>query len=231
MQADQFTTGARLQSYIDKVNAADPDIVLIAGDIVTNSADYIDISARYLGKIKSRYGVYSCVGDHDNWAYRGDNERSVREITDTLSKVNIKMIDNDKITIGVDTARIGITFVTNTYVERINEGMLDSLTNHYSGSDLKIFLTHQPREYLVKTAVENDYDLIFAGHTHGGQITLFFPFYNLSPTLLETKYVKGDFHFGDAMLVVNRGLGVSISPVRYNATPEMTLIVVENKNR
>ena len=75
-----------------------------------------------------------------------------------------------------------------------------------------------------------NYDLFLAGHTHGGQITILFPFVNLTPTLLETKYVKGDFTFDDMNIVVTRGLGMSLAPVRYNSTPEVTLIVLKNKN-
>ncbi|OGU57735.1 MAG: hypothetical protein A2V66_17275, partial [Ignavibacteria bacterium RBG_13_36_8] len=153
VQADQFTKYSKLHNYIEKVNATNPDLVLIAGDIVTGNPDYISLAAEYLGKIKARYGVYSCVGDHDNWAYRNDYERSLREITEALAKVNIKMIDNGKVNIAVDSANIGITFITNTYVERIPDNLLDSLSNHSKHYDLKIFLTHQPREYLLDKAV------------------------------------------------------------------------------
>jgi len=229
VQADQFTTPRRLQDFIDKVNDTNPDLVLIGGDIITGTSDYLNISAEYLGKIKSKYGVYSCVGDHDNWMYRREYERSVNDVTKALESVNVKMIDNDKVTIDIDTAKVRITFITNTYVERIDSTKLDSLTNHSAGYDLKIFLTHQPREYLINEAHKKDYDLMLVGHTHGGQITILFPFYNFAPTLIETEYVKGDFRFGDMLMIVNRGLGVSLSPVRYNSTPEITLIGIESE--
>lgn len=229
VQADQFTTPRRLQDFIDKVNDTNPDLVLIGGDIITGTSDYLNISAEYLGKIKSKYGVYSCVGDHDNWMYRREYERSVNDVTKALESVNVKMIDNDKVTIDIDTAKVRITFITNTYVERIDSTKLDSLTNHSAGYDLKIFLTHQPREYLINEAHKKDYDLMLVGHTHGGQITILFPFYNFTPTLIETEYVKGDFRFGDMLMIVNRGLGVSLSPVRYNSTPEITLIGIESE--
>lgn len=229
VQADQFTTPARLDDFINKVNDTHPDLVLVGGDIITGSVEYLGTSAEYLSKIKSPYGVYSCVGDHDNWMYGREYERSLHDVKHALDDVDVKMVDNDKVTIDVDTAKVRITFITNTYVERIDSTTLDSLTNHSVGSDLKIFLTHQPREYLVDEAIAKNYDLMLAGHTHGGQITIFFPFYNLTPTLIETNFVKGDFWFDNMLLVVNRGLGVSLSPIRYNSTPEITLIVVSSK--
>lgn len=226
VQADKYTDSARLENYISKVNEVEPDLVLIAGDVITGSPDYINLAAESLSKINSKYGVYACVGDHDNWAYRSDYVRSLKEVTEALDSVNVPMIDNQNLTLDVDSAQICISFITNTYVGRINEQTLDSLTTHIADCDLKIFLTHQPRSYLIEHAKEKDFDLMFAGHTHGGQITFLFPFVDLSPTLIETNYVKGDFWLGNMLLVVNRGLGMSLVPLRYNSTPEVSVIVI-----
>lgn len=229
VQADRYTNAYRLERFIDKVNETNPDLVLIAGDVITSTPDYIYEAARFLGKIKSMYGIYSCVGDHDNWAYRNDTPRSLREVTSALSSKNIEMIDNQKKILTVDSAKIGITFVTNTYVESINRNSLDSLTSGGNNVDLKILLTHQPRQFIIDEALKKNYDLFLAGHTHGGQLTFWFPFINLSPTLVETKYVRGDFHFGNMLAVINRGLGMSLIPLRYNSTPEVTVIVLKSK--
>jgi predicted MPP superfamily phosphohydrolase len=229
IQADRYTDNKRLDRFITRVNSLNPDLVLIAGDLVTSTPDYIDLSASYIGKIKSKYKVYSCVGDHDNWAYRGFSERSINEITAALKKYGAEMINNGNRKINVKGAEIGITFVTNTYVEFINEEMLNNLTNGEKHSDLNIFLTHQPRYNLIENAYNNNYDLMLAGHTHGGQITFLFPFIYLSPTLFETKYVRGDFYFDDMLLVVTRGLGMSLVPIRYNSTPEIVLIKLKKK--
>lgn len=228
IQADRYTDETRLNRYIEAVNSTNPDLVLIAGDVITSSPDYIQTAAEFIGKIKSTYGVYSCVGDHDNWAYRRDTPRSIREITEALKYHSVEMVDNDIRTINIDETRIGITFITNTYVESITDSLLTKLSdsNH---KDFKIFLTHQPQNFLINNAKNNSYDLFLAGHTHGGQITFLFPFIHLSPTLVETKYIKGDFYFDDMLAVVNGGLGMSLAPVRYNSTPEVVLITLRIK--
>ena len=229
IQADRYTNDTRLERFISKVNSTNPDLVLIAGDMITSTPNYINISAKYVGELKSRHGIYSCIGDHDNWAYWRDNGRSVKEIADALKKKNVQMIDNGRRVIDVNNSEIEITFVTNTYVERISDQALDSLTWLDKNYDLKIFLTHQPRNKFIDAAVKHKYDLLLNGHTHGGQVTFFFPFYNLSATLIETKYVRGDFKFGDLLMIVTRGLGMSLLPLRYNSTPEVTLIVLNKK--
>ncbi|HEX2865911.1 MAG TPA: metallophosphoesterase [Ignavibacteriales bacterium] len=226
MQADAYTNRKRLGRYIGKVNETKPDLVLVGGDVITSSPDYIGLAAEYLGGIKSRLGVYSCVGDHDNWAYRNDNPRSLREVSTALKEKKVYMLNNENKIFSVGGARIGVTFVTSTYMGRIGVDLLDRLTevNH---SDLKILLTHQPSQYLVDRASEEHYDMLLAGHTHGGQITFLFPFHSFTFTQLETPYVKGNFHIGNMLMVVTRGLGMSIVPFRYNSTPEITVITLK----
>jgi predicted MPP superfamily phosphohydrolase len=228
IQADHYTDKPRLEKFISTVNSLNPDLVLIAGDLITTGPDYIILSGQEVGKIKSKYGVYSCVGDHDNWAYRDNYAKSVEEVESSLYANNVLMVDNGIKLIKVDSAEINVTFITNTYVQTVPTYILDSLVSNSNG-DFKIFLAHQPRQFLIDAAKKYDYNLYLAGHTHGGQITFVFPFIQLTPTMFETKYTKGDFWFGNMLMVVTRGLGMSLAPIRYNSTPEVTLIVLKKK--
>jgi hypothetical protein len=228
IQADRYTDEKRLDKFISIVNNLKPDLILIAGDLITTGPDYIELSGREVGKLKAKYGVYSCVGDHDNWAYRNDYAKSRADVEASLEANNVDMVDNGMRKINFNGTEIEITFITNTYVQTVPENVLDSLSS-IDGSDLKIFLVHQPQPRLIEVARKNNYDLYLAGHTHGGQITFVFPFIYLTPTMFETKYTRGDFWFGSMLMVVTKGLGMSLAPVRYNSTPEVTLINLENK--
>jgi len=228
IHADRYTGRNRVLKFVRKINSTNPGLVLICGDFISSSPAYIDSVASYLGKINSKYGIYSCVGDHDNWAYRSDNQRSRREISEALDRKNIFMVDNDVRSLLIDSSKIDITIVTETYSKRISSSALDSLTSRgNSPGDLKILLVHQPRDLIVDEAVIKNYDLLLAGHTHGGQITFLFPFLNLTPTQIETFKIKGDFYVGNLMMVITPGLGMSIAPVRYNSTPEVTVIDIK----
>lgn len=229
VQADRYTSDTRLDKFMNTVNSADPDLVLIAGDIITNTPFYIDYAAEKLSTIKSKDGVFSCVGDHDNWAYRGETERSRKEISDALNKYKIQFVDNDIRKFSVNGKSLGIAFLTDTYTERINESTVERLLDSLKNDDIKIVLTHQPGRYIIESAVKKDFHLVLAGHTHGGQITFLYPFFNPSVTHFETNLVRGDFWFDDLLLIVTPGLGMSLAPVRYNATPEVTVINIRNK--
>jgi len=226
IQADRYTDRARLENYMDKVNSTNPDLVLIAGDLITSTPNYINLAAEMVGKIKSKYGVYTCVGDHDHWSYRDDTERSVREMTNALAKYNIKMIDNDNVDLRINNSLARLTFVTNTYVNRLTGPPLDTLLNS-NGYDFKILIVHQPGDSLIQKAKFYNYNLFLAGHTHGGQVTFLFPYLKISPTMFETQYMRGDFYFDNMLMIITRGLGMSLVPFRYNSTPEITVIVLD----
>lgn len=228
IQADRYTDGKRLQRYINKINEQKPDLVLIAGDVITSSPDFIKTAGLFIGKIESTFGTYSCVGDHDNWAYRKDYLRSLREVKASLTENNVEMLDNELKYFELDSSRIGITFITHNYVTDISETTLRNVASS-NRADLKIFLTHQPQDFLISSSVENNYDLFLAGHTHGGQITLLFPFIQLTPTLFETSYIKGEFWFNKTLAIVCGGLGMSLAPIRYNSAPEIVIITLTGK--
>jgi predicted MPP superfamily phosphohydrolase len=224
IQADRFTNEKRISRFVEKVNSTKPELVLIAGDMITSTPLYIELVAEIIGRIRSNYGVFSCIGDHDNWAFRMNPQKSKEEIKSALKKNNVRMVDNGNQKIRINDAEILITFITNTYVDRPNNDVLELLKDSVNHNSFKILVSHQPSQFLIELAVKKNYNLFLSGHTHGGQITFLFPFFNLSPTLFETKYVRGDFWFGDLLLIVNRGLGMSLAPIRYNSTPEITVI-------
>jgi hypothetical protein len=225
LHADRHTDSKRLENYIDKVNNLKPDLVLIGGDMISGNSQYINTAAEYVGKIKARYGVFSCRGDHDYWAYRPDIQRSIAEITNALGRNKVPMLNNENLRLDIHGAKMLISFITYTYPDKINTYLLDKLLSDKK-EDLNILLLHQPEGDIPEKAAQKNYDLMLAGHTHGGQITFLFPFMNLSPTLIETRYVRGDFHIGNMLLVVTRGLGMSLVPIRLNSTPEITLITI-----
>jgi len=227
---DRYTDSKRLSKYISLVNKQSPDLILIAGDIISSTPNYISKAADYLGTLKSKYGICSCVGDHDNWAYRHDYTRSLKEITEALSKNNITMLNDKNLKLNIKGNEVFISFVTDTYVERVSRQELNGLLSGSTNYALKIVLTHQPGQKIVTRAIKTDYDFLFAGHTHGGQITFLFPFFNLTPTQLETKYVRGNFRFNKMLMIVNRGLGMSLVPMRYNSEPEITIINIRKGN-
>lgn len=216
IQADIRTNREKIDKYISLVNSLEPDIVVFTGDIVTYGTEHIPVAVEMLSKIKSRFGVYSCVGDHDYWA-------GLENIANEMRKYGLRLYDNENINLKIDGASIGLTFVTNIYSKRPNSELLSELALK-NNSDFKIFITHQPSENLVKFAYDNGYKIFLAGHTHGGQVVFSIFGYKVVPSKIETKYVSGSYQLGSMLINVNNGLGFTLAPIRFNAPAEVTLI-------
>jgi hypothetical protein len=231
-----------MENYVNAVNKLEPDIILFTGDLVTYGEEHIDIGAEMMGRLKARYGVYACLGDHDYWAnpemvVRSLEESGVIILEDEDYTLGVKPEKSGFIELGMATedgsftgsANIHMTFVTNIYSKRPNEEILKTLATEGTNPTIKIFVTHQPSEGLIRFAVKNNYDIFLAGHTHGGQVVITLFGIKLTPVLFETSFLSGQYRFDSMFVNVNNGLGLTFSPVRYNSPATVTLIELRKK--
>jgi uncharacterized protein len=223
LQADRHTGPDQLRRYVAAVQGARPDLILIAGDLISRGPDYIELAARHAGELQAPDGVFSSVGDHDNFAY-GDHERSVREVTEALARHGVQMLDNQVRTIDVDGAALAVILASNNYINELEPEITAALLAEARGADLQVLVTHQTSPALVAAARAGGVDLLLGGHTHGGQLRFWLPLVDLSAVRFETPYVSGAHPVGDMLVVVSNGLGVSVAPFRYRAPATVDLI-------
>jgi len=226
IQIDRFNKEERVENYFQKLNELNADIVLAGGDFISGDSNYIPVVAFLAGKIKSNYGVYSAIGDHDFSGFKKLYYKSLDSVKSALKANNVNMIDNGNLLLYVNESLMKITFLSNTYIKSFDEFIFDSLAQTNPEADLKILVAHQPDEKVAKKALEYGYNIYLTGHTHGGQINFLFPFVKISPVMFETKFISGDFWFNGMLMIVNRGLGMSTVPIRYHSIPEITLIKI-----
>ena len=217
VQADGRTNGPKLQNYIDTVNSLKPDLILYGGDLVTSGTDYIDAGADSMGKMEAKHGIYACLGDHD---FFSDRDR----VTRSLERNGITVLDNVATLVPVGSTYISLTGVTNVYRTRPTMGALETIERQRPRGPVNVLLTHQPSEWLIDYAAEQNYDLLVAGHTHGGQIVFPLPGFLLTGSSFETRYVTGFYNAGSLIVSINNGLGLTLAPIRYHAPAEVTLI-------
>lgn len=149
---------ARLSRYVDKINSLQPDMIIIAGDIIDNSVRVLNAEhlEDELNRLKAPLGVYSCLGNHE---YISGVEESLAFLKKTNIRLlidEVKLIDNSLYVAGRD--------------DRMNPRRmpLDSLLKDVNPSLPIILLDHQP--YFLEQAESNGVDLQFSGHTHNGQL-------------------------------------------------------------
>ncbi len=227
-----------LAEAIAATNRAQPDLIVITGDFVTDSPDPIHELVKRLKTLHSRHGIYAVLGNHDYY-YR----HSCREITQALSQIGVQVLSNDiAYPCGTGLAIVGFADMWACPLQP--ELVMTSLDPQLP----RLVLCHNPdsADLLQPWRV----DLQLSGHTHGGQIVL--PFGPPLPQMVyqvrtslpcslwrllrgkprsphrvvqHWEWASGLHRVGANWLYVNRGLGTYF-PGRLFCPPEVTVITL-----
>lgn len=204
----------RVRRIVELVNAQNPDIVLGGGDYANGhsvkSALDFEVLGNELSKIEATYGFYTVLGNHDWWT---DGE-SMRK---SFEKVGICVLENSSASVNIGNGKyLYITGLGDRDTRDVN--LKAALKNTVSP---RILLTHHPDVFYD---VKENVDLILAGHTHGGQVVIPLIGPILIPTSYPQKFAQGLVEENGNRIIVTKGLGTSILPIRFNCKPEIVVI-------
>lgn len=217
VQMDPRTGPEMVSAFVEKVNQLNPDLVIFTGDLITSGTAHIDRAAALLGRIRARYGIFACLGDHDVWA---DPEWIARR----LEANGIEVLEDEDRWIETEQGRIELTGITNVYRRRPEWHRLGKLIHGDRRRAFSIFIAHQPTDALVEFVARSGYDVFLAGHMHGGQVVLNYFGLQISPAWRDSSYLSGFYRIGGMVLSVSNGLGLTFAPVRFRAPAEITLL-------
>jgi len=223
IQVDRYTGESKIAQVHRIVREQNPQLLLSSGDVVTGGTDYLDGAEEAMCGIKGSLASIAVMGDHDYWSAPG----AIRAFQERCGWV---FLDNQHRVLFWKGKRVLVTGLTHIYSQRLNEGRLDGILDHAPDADVKILLVHQPAEWLIRLASERGYNMVLAGHTHGGQI-VFHPLgFPLTPSMRETEFYSGRYTLGSMAIVVTDGVGLTLAPVRYHAPAEITTIVLQREH-
>ena len=207
---------SRLARIVEQVNALNADVILLAGDYVSDkrSATRTYSGAEGLAPLsglRARRGVYAVLGNHDHW-------RDAGEISQALRRANIRILDNEAVTVGgMRLGGVDDEYTGNADLERTVEAIREA-------PGAKVLLTHSPD---VAPATPKDVTLILAGHTHCGQIRL--PIYGALSYVSKygERFGCGFITEGSRRVVVTAGIGTSVLPFRLGAPSDVWVLTLK----
>ena len=202
-----------------------PNIIVVTGDLVDAEHTDIDVALDFAKEAAHIAGTYYVTGNHEGSLSQYD------ELKTGLESMGVVVLEDASMQLeynGEKVTLIGLSDPSFTLKgNMLGEvpAMVDTKLRGLIGDkdDYTILLSHRPE--LFETYVNCGVDLVLSGHAHGGQFRLPFIGGLVAPNQgLFPKYDAGLYTKGDTNMIVCRGLGNSIIPIRFNNRPEIVLL-------
>ena len=216
--------GKGQRELIDAIHAQKPDIILLGGDICDDKLPHRNTEL-VLRAIADKYPCYYVTGNHEYWS------REIEKILKIFESYNVPVLEGSFDTIDVRGQKLNICGISDpdilkytdknySITEQLKVAAVASENGNYS-----ILLAHRPE--LIDSYLNYDFDLILAGHAHGGQWRLpgiinglFAPNQGFFP-----RYAGGKYRFEDSYMIVSRGLARESTRIpRIFNRPELVVI-------
>jgi hypothetical protein len=205
------------EQIVAQVNALDPDVIAITGDLVDGSVDRLRELVAPLAGLRAKHGVYFVTGNHEYYS-------NAVAWCEELTRLGLRVLRNERVPIGSGSESYYLAGVDDYKASQFGNGHGADLSRALQGADPSrpvVLLAHQP--LAVREAQEKGVDLVLSGHTHGGQIWPWHFFVRL-----QQPVVRGLHRFGSTQIYVNSGTGYWGPPMRIGAPAEITKIVLES---
>ena len=221
--------GRENEKLLEQLTQTDPDVIFLTGDLVDSRRTDLEIAFQFAARAVQIAPVYYVPGNHEA------RTPEYEQLKAGLLDAGVTVLENQKVQLtreGTKITLMGISdpsfcteYLLGDSVTVAAQAIAD-LQNEADG--YTVLLSHRPE--LFETYVAAEMDLVFSGHAHGGQFCIPFIGGLVAPNQgFFPQYDAGQFRQGNTTMIVSRGVGNSILPVRINNPPE--IVVVELSSR
>ena len=208
-------TGETFAREMQRVQALNPDAVVIVGDFVDDDSDREDMieACKALGELDTPFGVFFAYGNHDNGYYQYRNFDS-DELRAELEKNNVIILTDESVLLDDCLYLVGRR-------DRSDRGRapIDELMAGLDKTKYSVVLDHQPNDYDAEAAAGAD--LVLSGHTHGGHI---FPAGQIGQLMGANDAIYGVTRRGGTTFVVTSGISGWAIPFKTGTFSEFAVI-------
>ena len=209
--------GGREKAILESLKRLNPDFVFITGDIVDWTTQDLESCQDFWTEFSKDYPerVFGVLGNHEH------RHPKLKIIKNLLEESGIEILENEVRKIERNGDSIYLIGVDDPHESH------DDIKKAMEGINTeapKILLAHSPE--IFRKIKGKNIDLVLTGHTHGGQVNIPFITDFFLPLKYDKQYRDGLFKENSTFLYVNRGIGTTFLPIRFNSPPEITLITL-----
>ena len=212
LHAGNDVPDAFVRKALQAVADARPDMIVLTGDYISYDWRNLLRIQRDLARLRPRLGVYACLGNHDVYVGRQ------RHITEILEQAGVHVLVNSALPFPGRRDAWVVGLGDPVTEQQDFAAALDKVPP----ASFKLLLAHSSD--VLDAAADLGVDLVLAGHTHGGQVSLPLIGPPIVPTKGGPKYAWGLFDCRGTRLFVNRGVGVVNPCVRLCCPPEVAIL-------
>lgn len=204
---------------IEKIKIEKPDLIAITGDLVDSSKTDFDIALQFIEEANKIAPIYYVTGNHEAWL----EDYSI--LKEKLEDASVNMMDDKSLFIEKGNNKIQVLGIQDPDFDLgTGSGNIHTKISELLNEDhFTIVLSHRPEHF--DEYVNSGADLVLTGHAHGGQVRIPFLGGLVAPNQgFFPEYTEGQYTDKKTRMVVSRGLGNSIIPIRINNRPELVII-------
>ena len=202
---------------------AKPDIVLLTGDFITGRFAQLDQFSEILTQLSKRVPCFAVVGNHDggDWAVQGGGYGNLGPLRRMLEKANIDLLINEQRIVRLQGRECLIVGVGDLWSNTCDP---QRAFHNPAAHDVCLLLSHNPDS--KDLLAPYPWDLMLAGHTHGGQLRI--PFLGWAPfaPVVDKKFLAGLYAWKNRYIFISRGVG-NLHGLRFNCRPEVSVLRVK----
>ena len=212
------------KQILDSLKEEQPDIIVITGDLIDSKSTKVDVALEFTRKLCGIAPVYYVTGNHESNVWRSD-ESEFNRLIDGLSDMGVTLLRNSSVKIQNESGDyfylhgIDDPYFYGGYEQDFQRTEILCNDLNINDEELNVLLAHHPETLSVY--YKYNFDLVFSGHAHGGQITFFGKAIMAPDQVTFPPYTEGLYKMVDTQLVLSRGIGYSMFPLRVFCNPHL----------
>ena len=211
---------------IEALENAEPDVIVVTGDVIDSRRTDVDVAYHFFEAAIGIAPVYYVTGNHEA---RLDMYPTFQS---RIEDVGVHVLRNTSIELIKNNETVTLAGVDDPLFEQASTEeatMMNQLGRALpEESNYTMLLSHRPEHFSLYE--QAGVDLVFSGHAHGGQVRLPFIGGLIAPHQgWLPQYTSGKYESGETTMIVSRGLGNSLFPVRVNNPPELIVVTLTNR--